>query len=391
MPYSIRGFHAALFAAVILAGSLARPAAADDGSGQAFTLHVRPGSAAAAFREAAGALRGDRLKNLIVRSALSDRRDRFVQAFVSAQYGGTPVVGVLFAGADGIAGGVIDTADRLPRSYPSLLQRLQRLLPAPPGAGGRYAPQPLHAVSFGSGTIGLPATWQVTGSYQGCVEAVSQQDHGYIGLGCPQTGVIPPGLPGADPRVLLIAPYSNPVQMLGEIGRRLNLESLHPVEVQQIDSGLPHGQAAYILFDYQIRGVPFRGLAMINMAPVDQMSYVVFKSMFMLPANSFARLAPTMWRSWQSWGVDRGVLTGRMVAAAQSMRETGALISGANASTQRASSSAAAGFDQYIRDAATVEHIDSGARAEGSAFSAQAIVDRDPTKFRIVPASELLR
>jgi len=383
-------FVAAALAVLLAAGTPAVPAT---DRGQAFTIHVQRGSATAAFREAAGALRAGRLKNLVVRSALADRRDRFVQAFVSANSQGTPVVGVLFAGADGIAGGVIDTAARLPRSYPSLMRRLQRMLPSQPvhSGGGGYAPLPLRTVSFGSGTIGLPAGWQVANSFQGCVEAVSQQDHGYIALGCPQFGVVPPGLPGTNPRVVLVAPFGNPVQMLGQVGRQLNLESLHAVEVQPIASGLPGGRAAYILFDYHVHGAPFRGLAMINMAPVDQMSYTVFKSMFMLPANSFARLAPTMWRSWQSWGVDRGVLNGRMVAAAQSMREAGALITGANAAAQRATSSANAGFDEYIRDAATVEHIDTGARAEGSALSAQAIVDRDPTKYRIVPASELLR
>lgn len=94
------------------------------------------------------------------------------------------------------------------------------------------------------------------------------------------------------------------------------------------------------------------------------MSFLVYKSMFMLPAETFPQLAPTMWRSWQSWGVSSGVLTGRLTAAAQSMRETGDIITGAYWDRQHASSTAAAGFDQYIRDSATLEHIGSGDRAK---------------------------
>ncbi|HWT05211.1 MAG TPA: hypothetical protein VN224_05595, partial [Xanthomonadales bacterium] len=151
-----------------------------------------------------------------------------------------------------------------------------------------------------------------------------------------------------------------------------------------------NGKAAYVLFDYRVDGAPYRGLALVSMAPIDSLSFMVYKSMFMLPAKSFPRLAPTMWRSWQSWGVSSGVLTGRLTAAAQSMREAGDIITGAYWDRQHANSSAAAGFDQYIRDSATLEHIGSGARAEGPWADAQAIVDRDPTRWRIVPTSELI-
>jgi hypothetical protein len=170
----------------------------------------------------------------------------------------------------------------------------------------------------------------------------------------------------------------------------LGLQSFHAREVQPVASGLPNGRAAYVLFDYRANGAPYRGLALVSMAPIDSMSFLVYKSMFMLPAQTFPQLAPTMWRSWQSWGVSSGVLTGRLTAAAQSMRETGDIITGAYWDRQHANSSAAAGFDQYIRDSATLEHIGTGSRAEGPWADAQAIVDRDPTRWRIVPTSELI-
>jgi len=206
---------------------------------------------------------------------------------------------------------------------------------------------------------------------------------------------VPPGLPGTNPRAQLVAPFSNPVQILATVMMQpspvgLGLQAFHAREVQPVASGLPNGRAAYILFDYRANGAPYRGLALVSMAPIDSTSFLVYKSMFMLPAETFPQLAPTMWRSWQSWGVSSGVLTGRLTAAAQSMRETGDIITGAYWDRQHATSSAAYGFDQYIRDTATLEHLGSGARAEGPVLDAQAIVDRDPTKWRIVPSSELI-
>jgi hypothetical protein len=389
-----RVWFAAVLAAVVAAGP-ACPAQADE-AGRAFTLHVRETrSARAAFREAVGALRGGAVSGLAVRSAFADRSDRFVQGFIGARVNGAPVEGVLFAGTSGVVGAVIDTPGRLPHSYPSLVQRLQRLLPARSAATRSAAARPLRNVSFGSGTIGLPDGWRVINAYQGCVEAGSTADHGYIALGCPQHAVVPPGLPGTNPRAQLVTPFSNPVRILGDVMTLpppvgLGVQSFRVAEVQPVASGLPHGQAAYVLFDYRANGAPFRGLALISIAPFDSMSFMVYKSMFMLPAESFPRLAPTMWRSWQSWGVSSGVLTGRLTAAAQSMREAGDIITGAYWERQHASSSAAYGFDQYIRDSATLEHIASGSRAEGPWADAQAIVDRDPTRWRIVPTSELI-
>ncbi|HWT04925.1 MAG TPA: hypothetical protein VN224_04140, partial [Xanthomonadales bacterium] len=179
-----RVWFAVVLAAVVAAGPVQRADAGE--SGRAFTLgvHATP-SARAAFREAAGALRHYRLAGVSVRSAFSDRTDRFVQGFIRATYNGAPVEGVLFAGTSGVAGAVIDTPERLPRSYASLVQRLQRMLPARSAGGARSLVQPLRTVSFGSGSIGLPDGWRVLNAYQGCVEAGSTTDHGYIALGCP--------------------------------------------------------------------------------------------------------------------------------------------------------------------------------------------------------------
>ncbi len=79
-----------------------------------------------------------------------------------------------------------------------------------------------------------------------------------------------------------------------------------------------------------------------------------------------------------------------MVAAAQTMRQTNALITGSGGSGgSGGSSGSSAGFSQYILDTATVEHIATGARADSSYISARDIVDKNPNEFRILNASEI--
>jgi hypothetical protein len=198
--------------------------------------------------------------------------------------------------------------------------------------------QPLQTVNFGSGTIGLPAGWQVLNSYQGCVEAGTQG--GYLALGCPQTVIVPPGLPGADPRAVLMLPYADPVTTLGRFAQTplplgLGVRVTRIVEHAPVASNAPQGKAAYILFDYVVQNFPFRGLALIDIMPIDAGSYVLYKSMVLLSADTFNTMMPTLWAAWKSWSVNPAVFRQRMDAAIQSMRETSEIISSGYRDRQR--------------------------------------------------------
>lgn len=384
------------FVAVALAALVAiipaAPAVAQNGSGQTFSIPVRSTSSArAAFREAAGALRG--FTEFRLQSALADKADRFVEAFFTANYRGTPVAGALLAGRGGVVAGAFDTPDRIARTLPSLLARVAASAPQGRG-GGSLVVEPLRTVSFGSGTIGLPDTWQVANAYQGCVEATSTHDHGYLAFGCPQAGFAPPTLPGTNPRAVLVIPVSDPVTMFRRFAVYpqpvgLGFSNVRVAEAQAVPPPVAGGRSAYILFDYKINGGSFRGLALVSVAQFDQSSFMFYKSMFMLPSASFARLAPTMWKSWQSWGVSSGVLNGRLTAAAQSMRETGDIITGAYWDRQHANDRVSLGFSQYMRDTAQLEDVSTGQRYNGSYLDASTIVQNNPVKYRIVPVSEL--
>ncbi|HEY0394127.1 MAG TPA: hypothetical protein VGD01_06485 [Candidatus Elarobacter sp.] len=370
----------------VLALSFARPvAAAAQGAGaRTFTLHVHAGSARAAFREALSGLRG--LNDVRVRSAVADRADRFVEGFFTATAGGRAVTGVMLT-ANGVAAGAFDTPERARRTIPAYLASLA-------GGGGGAAQPRLHQVSFGSGSVALPDSWSVLNSYQGCVEAGSTQDHGYLAFGCSQAAFAPPLLPGTNPRQVLVIESTDPVGALQRVLRSpppvgLGVSSVRIAEVQPVQPVVAGGRAAYVLFDYSANGASYRGLALTSLAAVDARTFMFYKSMFMLPTSSFPRLAPTLWKSWQSWGVSSSVLNGRLVAAAQSMRETGDIITGAYWARQHAGEQTALGFDQYIRGTAQLEDVNTGQRYNGSYFDASTIVQRDPVNYRIVPIGEI--
>ena len=193
---------------VLLVALCAASATAQSAPGETFTIAVHArGSARAAFREAFGALRG--LDGVTLRSALADKNDRFVEGFFTASFHGRAMTGALLAGTSGVAAGAFDTPQRAPRTLPALLARLR----SAPGAAAR----PLHQVSFGSGTIALPDSWNVANAYQGCVEASSAQDHGYLAFGCPQAALAPPLMPDADPRTVLVVTSADSVRALERV------------------------------------------------------------------------------------------------------------------------------------------------------------------------------
>lgn len=378
---------AAGFASFMVPDRGAAASAGTAAGAQSFTIPVRArGSARDAFREAFRSLHG--FGDLHVRSAFGDKANRFVEGSFTATLHGTPVSGVLIAGADGHAVAIYDTPGRAGQTVPSALAHLFS-----GGAQGGGPSRQLRRVSFGTGSIALPDSWSVMNSYQGCVEAASRQDHAYLAFGCSQAALAPPLLPGTNPRQVLVIASYDPVDALHRfltspppVGA--GASGMRVVEVKPVQA-TANGRAAYVLFDYDLQGSAYRGLALVNLAAVDNRTFMLYKSIFMTPAATFPELAPVLWKSWQSWGVNGDVLTNRLFAAAQSMRETGDIITGAYWSRQHANAQVSAGWQQAMLGTAQLEDVTTGQRYNGSYFDASTIVERDPVHYRIVPIGEL--
>ncbi|MBL8345894.1 MAG: hypothetical protein JNN03_10670 [Rubrivivax sp.] len=359
---------------------------------QVVPLTVRPASLEAMLREG-GQRAAQRLDaRLRWQSAFGDLQGQFSEAFFTFDMGGRPARGaVLVLAGQGTAWLLVDDAGTFPRSHSAFMRQVAGEM-AGAGAGATPGGAPrtlaLQRVSFGSGTIGLPQGWQVTGAFQGCVEAASAV--GYLALGCAEFAAVPGAYP--DPRVFHHA-YADPATMLkgwlASASSRMGARDIQVLESTPSPSGVPGGQAAYVLVDFVHtstgRAVPHRGLVMVHVMPTDRQTYTLYKSMVLLHRERFEALMPTMWEAWKSWSVNPEVFRARMDAALASMRETSRIVTGGHAERSRVSDSTQRAFGQYIRGTATVEDVLTRERGEGDARAADRIVAADPTRYRIVP------
>jgi len=78
-----------------------------------------------------------------------------------------------------------------------------------------------------------------------------------------------------------------------------------------------------------------------------------------------------------------------MQEAAQTMRETGELLTSGGCSSQRAFDGVNTGWSQYLRGVANLEDPDRN-RSEVDQSFAENVVRSDPQRFRIVPTNELV-
>jgi hypothetical protein len=109
------------------------------------------------------------------------------------------------------------------------------------------------------------------------------------------------------------------------------------------------------------------------------------------PDGVFQQDLALMLRVWQSWSLDQQLLRDRLRAAASTMRETGEILRSAARGRSEAYDRANKGFSYYLRGLEVLEHGPSGRRATFDRDFADAVVKRDPTKFRLVPRASTAR
>ncbi|MCL6528021.1 MAG: hypothetical protein K6T57_14215 [Thermaceae bacterium] len=316
-------------------------------------------------------------------AGVRDPGDTQFQAAFSARLRGVAVVGLLAVTVNGSSGGtavlMFDSQGRARQSFPAMIRALQ-------GGGGSAPVAPLTRTPLpdGSGSIGLAPGWQITGAYQGTVDVVGPGGAS-MSLGGPhivvpaQAAALFPGYP--------VVSSSNPTQALVEItrqsGAQMQVIDSRPVEWQ-------NGQAAFVRYRGSAGGRTVEGFALAALMPYDTNALLFYLSYIAAPPQVFPQIFPTALQMWGSWSINPAVFTQRLMAAAQSMRETSEIITRSYNDRSRAYDSINKGWSQYIRDTATLEYVD-GRRAEDvSANFANWLVREDPVNWRIVPASELI-
>ncbi len=345
-------------------------------AGQALTATFTGGRSAKATFRSALRIAGEYFDQPpVIGSAVVGPHDETVEGLFRASWRGTAVRGLMVASIDGGAGYVgmiFDRENQFARSLPDLSRQMQASLPAQTQGGGRqaaapvrrYAPQRLTQTTLpdGSGSVGLPAGWTITGAYKGCFDA-SGPNHGIASLGCALPAITNP-LPGT-PANVVTGPYRDPVHALPQMidvalmqGKlRSRQASMEIIESAPVATQQGQGQAAYIAFRLRDQQAEGRYLAMVQTAPIDDSSWFAYMSVVGCSSNHFAEMFPTLWAMWKSWSVNPAVFRERMDAALQSMRDTFAIMQGIEANRAHAAAVANLGWSQVFNGVTTIQNL----------------------------------
>jgi hypothetical protein len=308
-------------------------------------------------------------------NAFRDPRDSQVQASFTSSINHVPVTGLMGVATQGNQARAVILFD----ASRAFAGSVNRLVTVATGGGANTTTVQLTRVSFpdGSGSIGLAPGWELKFAGQGAADIAGPQ---------PGTGMSI----GAN----LIVPYTsdNPAQAIQMMAQQQAQQQGKNLRLTIIDSKptpWQNGNAAFVHYRTLMDGQGMDYFGLFAITPYDGNQVFFYTSYIQASSTNFPQVLPVGLKIWGSWSVNPAVFAERLNKAAQSMRETSAILSSANANRQHAYDGINAGWSQYFRDVATLEES-GGGRSEVDASFASRVVQNDPNNFRIVPPNELL-
>jgi hypothetical protein len=204
----------------------------------------------------------------------------------------------------------------------------------------------------GSGSLQLPAGWQVLESSQGSV--VAGDGHSFVELGiAAQMSVPAPNLFG------WVAPTAcpfGPVQQVFPQAQQTlwNLTQQISGIARQfggiVESQLAGGNSGFFVYDWTLNGRPMRSLSLVIATQVGQESWLFYQSTVSAPREQFAQQVPQLLSIWTSYRVDSRVGATRLKKAAASMASCHQMVDEVYQRRQRVQDEANEAFTDYLRD-----------------------------------------
>ena len=321
-----------------------------------------------------------------VLNAFRDPADSQVQASFRTSLGGASVMGLIGVATQGTNARAIVLFDQT-RAFAGSVDRLVRVATGGGQTGGGQTggagapaniPMTRTPLPDGSGSIDLAAGWVIKYANQGATDIAGPVPGSGMSLGA-----------------VLTVPYtsSDPAQALVMMAQQAARSQGKTIRVTIIDNRptpwAQGGRAAFLRYRVVTGALSMDYFGLIGITPFEQNSVFFYSSFIQAPTASFARVLPAGLKSWASWSINPAVFARRLQETARTMKETGDLMSGANANRQRAFDGVNAGWSQYVRGVATLEDTERN-RSEVDQVFADNVVRDDPNNFRIVPPSELL-
>jgi hypothetical protein len=309
-----------------------------------------------------------------VLNAFRDPRDSQLQASFTASINRVPVMGLMGVATQGNQARAVILFDAS-RDFAGSVNRLVTVATG----GASAANVQLTRASFpdGSGSIGLAPGWQLMYASQGAADLKGPLPFSGMSIG-----------------TNLTVPYTSddPAQAIQMMAQQAAQQQGKNIRLTMIDSKptpWQNGNASFLRYRAVMDGQSIDYFGLFAITPFDGSQVFLYSSYIQGSTSSFAQVLPVGLKIWGSWSVNPAVFAERLNKAAQSMRETGDLLSSANANRQHTIEGINAGWSEYIRDVATLEES-GGGRSELDASFASRVVQNDPNNFRIVPPNELL-
>jgi hypothetical protein len=306
-------------------------------------------------------------------NAFRDPRDSQVQASFTASINRVPVTGLMGVATQGNQARAVILFDAS-RDFAGSVNRLVTVATG----GASAANVQLTRVSFpdGSGSIGLAPGWELKYASQGAADIAGPQPYSGMSIGANLT-----------------VPYTSddPAQAIQMMAQQSAQEQGKSIRLTIIDSKptpWQNGNASFVRYRAVMDGQSIDYFGLFAITPFDGNQVFLYSSYIQGSTASFAQVLPVGLKIWGSWSINPAVFAERLNKAAQSMRETGDLLSSTNTNRQHAYDGINAGWSEYFRDVATLES--GGSREQVNAAFASRVVQTDPNNFRIVPPSELL-
>jgi hypothetical protein len=340
-------------------------------------------------------------------AVLSDQADRFrstVGPMLKRLQGGAGLSGTGSSAAAGVASPPGSTEATAPASAPSLAGPSAAVSSPPGGAAGGAATSAaaLHQTPFpdGSGSIGLPVGWIITGAHAGEVTA-----KGPAGAGLHFDWPIP-ALDPNDPRSrglrrggaagLVAIPHGTDagnafksviVQLYQKRGKApptidiVDTKRLSPQEsVLVANIGAIDGQS------------PARSLVDLGIGPLDNLGgYTIFLYTISFPQPIAEQSQATVTAIFHSYKVNQDVAVAEIRADAQKVQQFTDSTVGDMRRRQDAQDRQFQAFDNNLLDRTVIRDTDLNGHGTVSNDLADALVEANPNRFQEVPPSEYVK
>ena len=202
-----------------------------------------------------------------------------------------------------------------------------------------------------------------------------------------------PGPPQFSTPGSLAAPYMPPAEAyvwVSEVVARRTGGSAQARIVEMVPTPplTQNARATYLLADQLTQGRRYRSFALVNTALLGNGYWQYYMTLLTAPVEIFSPALPLMTEVWQSWSISQGEMNHRTAQAMLTMEETNRIMQ-STAEGRRTTEWHQRLTGMTLQGRWVIEDTTTGQRMERSQQEINALLERFPGRYRVVPSDQL--